>query len=154
MTNRAQALQLLQEKEKLLLQVEQQSEQMLNMHVDELAAAVNNRQRLLQQVQEKDRQLRQLCEEDQPLRDALNQTVVPGDDELQRLYRASMAVKAAANRILQGEGSIERHMQAERERLKGKIEKLNRGSASAAKRYRKAMETGHTPMYQKKSHNF
>lgn len=154
MTNRAQALQLLREKEELLLQVEKQSEQMLAMHVEELAAAVENRQALLQQVQQKDRQLRQMCDSDQPLRDALNQAAAPQDDELRQLHRASMAVKAAANRILQGEGGIERHMQAERARLKRKIEKLNRGGASAAKRYRKAMETGHNPMYQKKSRNF
>lgn len=152
--NRAHALQLLREKEQLLLELETLSEQMLGMHVDELADAVKKRQSLLLQVQERDNQLRLWCDDDAPMREAMNQTAVPQEETLRALYQASLSVKAVANRILQGEQAIERHMQAERTRLKKKIEKLNQGGASVAKMYRKSMEIGHAPMYKKKSRNF
>lgn len=154
MEHRTEALALLGEKQRLLREVEERSEQMLALGPDRLEEAVNHRLALLQKVEQLDRRLRSLCGEDAALRAALNQTGPQTDPQLAQLARAALQARATANRIVQGDPAVRRHMLAQRALLKSKIEKLNRGGGAVAKRYRQAMETGHTPWRQKKSRNF
>lgn len=141
MTNeRMKMLQTLAEKKELFLEMEQISDQMLVMDAEELGQAYEQRQKLMDQAAELDKALRTMCEEDPQARDAMNHVSQPEDEQLRQLYDMSRAIKAAANRMLDGEEYRRQHIIAQRDQAKKKIEELNKSGSSVAKHYLDSMQ--------------
>lgn len=149
------AMHTLQQKKQMFLLLEQQSEKMLVMQADQLEKAVENRQNLLEQIEELDQRLRALCKDWHELAGLLNHECLPSTSNEQEIYQLDSEIKAIANRILRGEQAIQQHIYAEQNRIKEKIEKMNKSGYTVAKKYQQSIVTSNVGYYEdKKSRNF
>lgn len=148
-------MELLQQKKQAFSLLEQQSEAMLGMEVQELEQAIENRQSLLNQIQKIDDTLKKIGLQWQELPTILNRQRLPENPQEQNIYQLDGEIKAIANRVMQGEKGIAEYICTQKKRIKEKIEKLNKSGYTVAKKYHQSVMTGGTMQYQKKkSRNF
>lgn len=140
----------LEQKNGYLMEIEQISEKMLQMEVEELEQAMEKRAELLQKVAEEDGCLREMCAVDQRVRDLLNHKELPQNKEEQQLYDGSLKVKATANRIYQGEATLKQYMESKKSQILDKIQQLNKRGGGAIRGYSQVLSTGN----QNESKNF
>lgn len=149
------AMQTLQQKKQVFMLLEQQSEQMLTIPANQLEKAVENRQKLLEQIQALDEGLRALCKDWRELAALLNHECLPSTSNQQAIYQLDSEIKAIANRILRGEKAIQQHICAEQNRIREKIENINKSGYTVAKKYQQSVMTGNVGHYgSKKSRDF
>lgn len=132
-------LELLTQKKQIFLNIEEISEKMLLMDVDELIDAVEKRQMLLEQIQKIDQEIRGYCDRQPEIRPFLNHTQLAQTEKQKIFYNISLEIKATANRIMQGEKEIEKYMLVKKQQVKEKIEELNQTGQVVAKRYRQVL---------------
>lgn len=147
-------LSLLQEKQRIFLEIEKISEKMFSLEVDELIEAVGQRQELLDEVQNLDSEIRRCCDEQPDIRPLLNHTQLANTQEEKMFYDLSLEIKATANRIMQGEEEREKYMKLKKQEIKEKIEKLNSTGQVTAKRYHQVIAAGIEEANKKFSRNF
>ena len=140
----AEALARLEEKKKLLLEIEEVSLRMREADADELMELFTRRGDLLQKAQEVVAELKGLSKNDEKLDEALKNEGSPEtlDDDLRQVYSASLGAKAVANRVLKGEEDVKTHVQEQRDMLLEKIQGLNNSGQSVAASYRRSVQTG------------
>ncbi len=118
-----------------------------------LMQMVERREQILEQMSGLDDIIRATCEGDKDLLDALNHRSNRGglDQNLGKIYDASMEVKAVLNRLQNGNEAIVEHLMNVKANLKEKIEEVNSSSHSVAQKYHKAVMTAITkgPMHEK-----
>lgn len=146
-----QILALLAQKKTLFSEFESVTETMYCMQAEDLAAAMDQRGLLLEQVAELDRQLAACAAGREDIRAALAHSCGREDlaPQLAEIYDAALAVKAVVNRLIKNKDSIYLHLESEKQRIRAKMEELNSGGASVAERYHQSVLTSVSPQPKK-----
>lgn len=137
MLNERALLGLLEEKRKIFVEIEKITEPMLYVQVEVLEECMKNRESLLAEVREIDQKIDYRIDGQEAMKQALKhncerQQLSAG---LAALYDASLQVKAVVNRIIQNESGIRLHLEAEKDRIRGELEKMSQSSSSVASQY-------------------
>lgn len=135
---------LLNRKKSLFLELEKATEDMNTLEFQELVDRIDERNRILKDVEEIDTILKEELLGKDHIKAILNNTLdreTLKDEELE-VYLLSLEIKAVVNRIMQYDDLIRMHLDFEKQRILEKVQKLNTSSTSVAEKYQKSVETG------------
>ncbi|MEG0036058.1 MAG: hypothetical protein RR743_05290 [Oscillospiraceae bacterium] len=137
-------LELLAEKKKILLEIEQLTDIMKDADMSRFEELLESRGELLERTVQANENIRMIAKNDELLKSVLNNTCDMSSltDNMSEIYEVSMGCRAAVNRINKYDAQIRERIEAERDMYLGKIEALNSNSVSVAGSYRRAAETG------------
>lgn len=137
-------LELLQRKHEIFLIIENLTEKMKGAPIEKLTRLFEQRGDALQRVTEIDCRLKELACEDEALKGALNNSSEPASlcGELAEVFKASLAVKAVANRVLKIEPEVQARVENERDKLFERLEVINSSGNSVAESYKRSVQTG------------
>lgn|GEM_PF-785382 len=127
----------------LIIQLEQETNELLSAPLEELSALLERRQSTLTGYIEADRRLKELCGGSEELSAAIELkcdfSSLPSD--LKPLLELSLAARASINRILKTEPEIAARLEREKAAILKKIESLNESSIAAANKYYRSFNT-------------
>lgn len=128
-------MELLAREEELLQEAQMLTEEMETAPVEELPSLMKRRGRFLEEAHSLHAQAKRLCgERMQAVVDhRVNRGGLTPDEGA--AYDASLRVKAAVNRIRNNSALILERMQAERDRMKNRLDELDSDSTRTMKRY-------------------
>lgn len=134
---------LLCQKRTLFLEIEDLTNQMSTLPVDDLINVVAKRAELLAQVKTIDDSITEHCKDNALLRNALNHDNIAQNlpQELKQISHDSLSIKAIVNRIKNSEEYITMYLETEKTRIVKKIEELNHSGSVVANRYHRSIET-------------
>ena len=134
----------LEEKKRLFLEFEQETEQMCFAPINEIEKHMQIRLDLQEQIEDLDEELQALYDQLPGAREAASHAAKRQDlsEPLGKIYDLSMQVKAVVHRIMQNEPMILERIQKERAELLKKLESTKQSSASVAQRYHQSMSGG------------
>ena len=146
MKNYAQTFHFLTRKKNLFLQIEEITDNMCLLQVEELLVSVEARQIRLEEITQLDITLKEYCQEDPLLKSVLNHdcTTKGLSDELCTLYDIALSIKACVNRIMQNDENVRLHLAFEKDRILSNIEQLNTSSTVVADRYHRSIQTANS----------
>ncbi|NLV86904.1 MAG: hypothetical protein GX025_06775 [Clostridiales bacterium] len=146
MSNKPEILELLTKKKDLFFEIEDLTEKMKYAPVEELSDIFEARGKVLSLVGEIDNEIRELSYEDKALKSLLNNSSSPEglSGMAADIYKASLSVKAVANRVLNSEPELMSRIEDEKQKILSRIEEMNSSSHSVAGSYMKSVQTGIT----------
>ncbi len=139
----------LQEKTKLLSEVERITESMAVVPQEELLTCTEKRGKLVDEIKLLDDKLREFAGMDNNIRSVLNNFCEKDDltEELSKVYIEVLAVNAVLNRINKNDDVIKNRIEYEREKILNKIQSFNQSGEAATQRYYKSVHgTSFTPV--------
>ena len=146
MENKTKLTELLNEKKRLFLEVENTTGQMVTAPFEQLAELLETRGGFLEQAKTVGEEISAIAAGDEVLKG-----VIRGDCDMTKLdgglaeiYEAALAVRAVVNRIMKNEGTVILRLESEKEALRSKIEAINASSNSVAESYERSVATGLT----------
>jgi len=137
----------LQEKIRLLSEIEKVTESMAVVPQEELLACTEKRGKLVDDIKLLDDKLREFAGMDSEIRNVLNNLCEKDDltEDLSKVYVEVLAVNAVLNRINSNDDVIKNRIQYEKEKILNKIQAFNQGGEAATQRYYKSVHgTGFT----------
>lgn len=140
MTNLSQIQEALQKKEQALLLFEEATQQMLSCQEEQLEELVEERQRLLAEIDGIEQKLQALCQEDpdkEQLLSAIGGKADAGDypEPLQPLYQEGMKIRAVFSRLRQSDQQAQLRLKTEQSQILKKIKQMNQGTHAKAARF-------------------
>ncbi len=137
-------IKILEVKKAYFLDIESLTEKMKYAPVDELLEIFERRGKKLEQVAELDKELNAIAETELSLKSILSNAETPDglDTEHAVIFRSSLDIKAAANRILKMEPEVRERVENERDILLEHIEEMNNSGNSVAASYKRSVQTG------------
>lgn len=128
---------LLEEKYRLFLKYEKETDALLLCELEELETHMKGRERLVAQIDGLNRQISEACGGAKEIMDAVYNRCDRGGlpEALAQIYDRAQAVFQIINRIQQSEPLAEMRLRRERDALEEKIRDSNRSSAAQASRY-------------------
>lgn len=140
------AVELLGSKKEHFLQIEVLTESMKTAPLEELLVVFEQRGEILKLVEDLDKELGLLAKSAPCIKDALNNAAPPlaSDKKLAVIYKLSLDIKAAANRILKTDPEILQRVENERKQLLERLEEMNNSGSSVASSYMRSVQTGVT----------
>ena len=131
----------LQEKTRLLSEVEKITESMAVVPQEELLTCTEKRGNLIDEIKLLDDKLREFASMNNEIRSVLNNLCEKDDlkEELSKVYVKVLSVNAVLNRINSNDDVIKNRIEYEREKLLNKIQTFNQGGEAATQRYYKSI---------------
>lgn len=131
----------LQEKTRLLSEVEKITESMAVVPQEELLSCTEKRGKLIDEIKLLDDKLREFAGMNNEIRSVLNNLCVKSDltEELSKVYVEVLSVNAVLNRINSNDDVIKNRIEYEREKILNKIQAFNQGGEAATQRYYKSL---------------
>jgi hypothetical protein len=131
----------LQEKVKLLSEVEKITELMAVVPQEEILTCTEKRGKLVDEIKLIDDKLREFAGMNNEIRSVLNNFCVKSDltEELSKVYVEVLSVNAVLNRINSNDDVIKNRIEYEREKILNKIQAFNQGGEAATQRYYKSL---------------
>ena len=131
----------LQEKTRLLSEVEKITESMAVVPQEELLSCTEKRGKLVDEIKLLDDKLREFASMNNDIRSVLNNACEKSDltEELSKVYVEVLSVNAVLNRINSNDDVIKNRIEYEREKILNKIQNFNQGGEAATQRYYKSV---------------
>lgn len=131
----------LQEKTRLLSEVEKITESMAVVPQEELLSCTEKRGKLIDEIKILDDKLREFASMNNEVRSVLNNVCEKSDltEELSKVYIEVLSVNAVLNRINSNDDVIKNRIEYEREKLLNKIQTFNQGGEAATQKYYKSV---------------
>lgn len=148
MTEKQEILQLLEEKQQLMHKIEELSDAIYALPIEELQDRIGKRQALVHKMELIDEKVDLLCSGlEKQVREAVENNCDRGtlEGENAQIYDKALAIKAIAHRVLEDADLVRERMEYEIAQTKEEIESLNTSSAVVAGRYGKAVRTYSNP---------
>ncbi len=144
MTDYTRLCELLNKKKKLFFELEAVTDGMVGASVEEIEAAMEKRADIFSAIEATDKEISNAVKNDVEAKAAIDSK---GSGEglsapLAAVYNGSLAVKAVANRILQNEAMVRKHIEAQLEKLRETIAELNTSGESTAEKYHHTVVAG------------
>lgn len=136
-----QLLTLLEKKRAYFLTYEKETEGLLFGDVQDMEKCMEERQRLIKEIDSCDREIKELCGEDKALCQAVKASCKRGElpEKYQEVYDRAMAVRAVWARLADSELQAEIRMKQEQLDALEQIKSANRGQGAQAARYYQSM---------------
>ena len=131
----------LQEKTRLLSEVEKITESMAVVPQEELLSCTEKRGKLVDEIKLLDDKLREFASMNNEVRSVLNNTCEKSDltEELSKIYVEVLSVNAVLNRINSNDDVIKNRIEYEKEKILNKIQTFNQGGEAATQKYYKSV---------------
>lgn len=140
MTNLPQIQEALQKKQQTLMQFEEATLRMLSCSVQQLEELVEERQKLLLEIDGLEKKLNALCQADSDREQLLSAIAGQGDaggfsERLQPLYEEGTKIRAVFSRLRQSDQQAQLRLKTEQNRILKKIKQMNQGTNAKAARF-------------------
>ena len=131
-------LQLLHKKQYIMAELEQETQTLIVGDYEELENCISRRQTLLDNLAKLDLEISKISQENSEINNiiTLKDIVDTKSEYLTELLKVVLSIQASVNRIKNMDLSVIQRFEFEKQIISKKIEKINKNSAKALKKYR------------------